>query len=116
MNRIFAAYLNSWRGLRTGAATERAIRQELVALAVAVPLAFVLSPVLWVRVALVGVVLVVLAVEFLNTAIEKLCDHVTPDHHEMIGLVKDFGSAAVFCMLVLAGLVWAAALLERLLG
>lgn len=36
----------------------------------------------------------VLAVEALNTAIEELCDHVTPDEHPNIGKVKDLGSAA----------------------
>jgi diacylglycerol kinase (ATP) len=59
------------------------------------------------------VLLTVLAVEFLNTAIEKLSDHVTPEHHVAIGRIKDFGSAAVFCGLCLAGLVWLAALAVR---
>lgn len=37
---------------------------------------------------------VVLGVEALNTAIEELCNHVTPDHHPQIGKIKDLGSAA----------------------
>lgn len=37
----------------------------------------------------------VLAVEALNTAIEELCDHVTPAEHPHIGKVKDLGSGAV---------------------
>ena len=36
----------------------------------------------------------VLAVEALNTAIEELCDHVTPQEHPHIGKVKDLGSGA----------------------
>jgi len=36
----------------------------------------------------------VLAVEALNTAIEELCNHVTPEHHPQIGKVKDLGSGA----------------------
>jgi diacylglycerol kinase (ATP) len=112
MNKILAAFFNSCRGLHVGATTERAVRQELMLLAIAMPAALILTPHLWVRVALIGVVLIVLAVEFLNTAIEKLCDHITPQHHPMIGIVKDYGSAAVFCSLALAGLVWGAALLE----
>jgi diacylglycerol kinase (ATP) len=59
---------------------------------------------------MVGVLLVLLAVELLNTAIEKLADHVTPEMNPKIGLIKDFGSAAVFCLLALSGLIWAAAL------
>ena len=36
----------------------------------------------------------VLATEALNTAVEELCDHVTPDEHPRIGKVKDLGSGA----------------------
>jgi diacylglycerol kinase (ATP) len=53
--------------------------------------------------------LVVLAVELLNTAIEKLADYVTRERHVEIRRIKDFGSAAVFCALCLAGLIWFAA-------
>ncbi|MBM3608576.1 MAG: diacylglycerol kinase, partial [Alphaproteobacteria bacterium] len=68
----------------------------------------------WQRIALIGVMLIILAVELLNTCVEKLCDHVTPERHPQIKAVKDMGSAAVFCALALAGLVWLAALAERL--
>jgi diacylglycerol kinase (ATP) len=60
--------------------------------------------------AMIGSLLVILAVEFLNTGIEKLADHVTREQHSEIRRIKDFGSAAVFCGLCLAGLVWVTAL------
>ena len=62
---------------------------------------------------MIGTLLVLLAVELLNTAIEKLADHVTPDHHVEIGRIKDYGSAAVFCAICLAGLIWLAAIAVR---
>ncbi|WP_297334914.1 diacylglycerol kinase family protein [Algoriphagus sp.] len=37
----------------------------------------------------------VLSVESLNTAIEKICDFIHPDFHSKIGLIKDIGSGAV---------------------
>lgn len=37
----------------------------------------------------------VLSVESLNTAVEKICDFVHPDHHEKIGFIKDIASGAV---------------------
>ena len=67
----------------------------------------------WRRVALIGVILLLIVVEFLNTAIEKLSDHVTPDIHPKIGFVKDLGSAAVFFALLIVGMVWLVALAER---
>jgi diacylglycerol kinase (ATP) len=59
-------------------------------------------------------VLLVLVVELLNTAIEKLADRLTTDHDPQIGRVKDLGSAAVGVALAMAGLFWLFALAERM--
>ena len=114
MQRILRATLNTLNGLRTAAASEAAFRQELIALALAVPLALLIATDWWVRVALIGMVVVILIVELLNTAIEKLADRVTLDHDPIIGSVKDMGSAAVGLALLLAGAVWLLALWERI--
>ncbi|MGA8949939.1 MAG: diacylglycerol kinase, partial [Xanthobacteraceae bacterium] len=97
MKRLFSATFNSLRGLRDGFATEPALRDELVLLVVAVPVAFFLAPSAAWFAAMIGAVLVILAVEFLNTGLEKLSDHVTREEHNDIRRIKDFGSAAVFC-------------------
>jgi len=94
--------------------SEQAIREELVALVLSLPLAWVIGTTPLRRVELVGVVLLLLAVELLNTAIEKLADRLTLDHDAQIGRVKDMGSAAVGVALLIAGLVWGASLAERL--
>ena len=44
----------------------------------------------------------VISVEMLNTAIERLCDHVTPEIHPQIKIVKDMASAAVLIMALFA--------------
>jgi len=110
MNALLSALQNSLRGLAAASRRERAIRQELVVLLLAIPAAFLLSGQLWVRIALVSSVLLVLAVECLNTAIEKLCDHLHPGRHDAIGFIKDMGSAAVLCVTLIACLIWAGAL------
>ncbi len=107
--RIYFAMLNSCRGFSHAARTEAALRQELVLLFVAIVAGGYLAPGPGWYVAMVGVLFVVMAIEFLNTAIEKLADHVNPGWHPGIGLVKDFGSAAVFCGLALAALIWGTA-------
>jgi diacylglycerol kinase (ATP) len=111
--RLLKASRNSWNGLIACARSEEAFRQELIALAIAVPLAFIVATDAWRRVALIGVVVLLMIVELLNTAIEKLSDHVTPHHHDAIGRIKDMASAAVGLSLLLAGLVWLIALVER---
>ena len=110
---MWRATLNSWAGLKAAARSEAAFREELVALALSVPLAFLITPLAWKRLALIGVILLLLAVELLNTAIEKLSDHVSPAQNPDIGRIKDMGSAAVGVALVLAGLTWLVALGER---
>ena len=113
MKRLYNATFNSFRGLIDGVMTEAAVREEAIVLVIAVPVGFALAPSAAWYVAMIGAILLVLAVEFLNTAVEKLSDHVTPEHHYAIGRIKDFGSAAVFCGLSFAGLVWLVAIAVR---
>lgn len=105
--------LNSFRGFAHAFRSEAAVREEAAALILALPVGIFIAPSAAWYVAMIGVLLILLAVEFLNTAIEKLSDHVAPERHPRIGLIKDFGSAAVFCLLALAGLIWIAALATR---
>ena len=114
MFRMWRATMNSWRGLVAAAQSEAAFREELIALALAVPLAFVVAAESWKRFMLIGVVLLLMAVELLNTAIEKLSDHVTPAQHPDIGRVKDMGSAAVGVATAIAGFTWLLAIAERI--
>jgi diacylglycerol kinase (ATP) len=67
----------------------------------------------WTWVALIASLLLVLAIEFLNTAIERLCNHIQPDKHDAIRITKDLASAGVFLTLALAGLIWIAAIFAR---
>jgi diacylglycerol kinase (ATP) len=114
VKRLYSATLNSIRGIRYGFATEAALREESILLLAGVLLGFIIAPSISWYILMVGSLLVLLSVEFLNTAVEKLADHVTPELHMDIMRIKDFGSAAVFCGICFAGLTWLAALLVRL--
>ena len=113
MTALYLAFLNSWRGLVHGGRTERAVRLELVLLALGLPVALVLGGSLWVRVALIASLLLMLGAELLNTAVEKLCDHLHPGRHERIGIVKDLASAGAFMTQLIAALIWGAAVIDR---
>ena len=114
MKRILSATINSLRGIRYGVRTEAALREEAALLIAGLLLGLAVAPTwLW-YVVMVGSLLVLLAVEFLNTAIEKLADYVTREQHVEIRRIKDFGSAAVFCGICLAGLTWLTALALRI--
>lgn len=109
VKRLYIASLNTVRGLKSAARSEAALREELFILIVAVPLALFLAPSIGWYVAMIGVILAILAIELLNTAVEKLADHVTPEFNPTIGMVKDIGSAAVGCGLALGLLIWGGA-------
>jgi diacylglycerol kinase (ATP) len=111
--RIGAAFWNSLRGLQEGLSTESAIKQEVAIACLLVPLSFFVARDLWTWVALIGSLFFVLSIELLNTAVERLCNHIHPDRHEAIRITKDLASAGVFFSLALAALVWIAALWER---
>jgi len=112
--RIWKATINSRNGLAFAFRSEQAIREEVVALLLAIPLSFVVGATMMRRLELVAVVLLLLLVELLNTAIEKLADRLTTEHDLQIGRVKDMGSAAVGVALIMAGLFWLFAIVERM--
>lgn len=113
LKRLWLAFLNSVRGFDFAIRREAAVRQEIVVLIFGGVAAVWLAPALGWMVAMIGVLLLLPAVELLNTAVEKLSDHVMPEYHEEIKVVKDLGSAAVFCILLMVALVWGTALFVR---
>jgi diacylglycerol kinase (ATP) len=112
--RLWRATINTRNGLAFAIRSEQAVREELIALALAVPFAWLVGATVMRRVELVATVALVLVVELLNTAIEKLSDRLTTEHDPQIGRVKDMGSAAVGVASVTAGLFWLFAIAERI--
>jgi diacylglycerol kinase (ATP) len=112
--RVWAAFRYTFGGIREGLRSEAAIKQEVAVAIIALPASFLIATNVWIWVALIGSLLLLLAIEFLNTAIERLCNHIQPDKHEAIKVTKDLASAGVFFAIALTGLIWVAALLARL--
>ena len=59
--------------------------------------------------------LLILIVELINTAFEKMLERVHPDEHELIGKSKDIASAAVLMAFVFAVIVVVGLAYERLI-
>ena len=113
MHRLWRAAINSWNGLRAVVRSEEAFRQEVLVLVISVPLAYLVATTAWKRLSLVLVIVLIMIVELLNTAIEKLGDRISREHDPLIGFIKDLGSAAVVLSLLFAAAVWLLALAER---
>ena len=114
MLRLWKATINSRNGLAFAIRSEQAVREEIVALLLSLPLAWFVGATMMRTVELVCSIALVLVVELLNTAIEKLADRLTTDHDPQIGRVKDMGSAAVGVTLLMAGGFWIFAIVERM--
>jgi undecaprenol kinase len=82
-------------GLAAACKGERSLRIQLVVFAAVLlaMLALRLEPVWWALVLLTGSA--VMAAELFNTALEHLADHLHPDTHPRIRIVKDCAAAAV---------------------
>lgn len=111
--RLIRAFFHSRDGLVAAFRSEQAVRIEVALLGFAMPLAWLVGADAPRRIALFASVLLILAVELLNTAVEKFCDHVTPERHPAIKMIKDAGSAAVLVTSLAVALFWLAALIER---
>ena len=66
------------------------------------------------RVLLVGSMLMVLAMELANSAIEAVIERYGPEFHVLAGRAKDMGSAAVFMMMMNVLLCWGLILAPRI--
>ncbi|WLQ14983.1 diacylglycerol kinase [Hahella aquimaris] len=106
LKRIILATGYSINGLRAAWRNESAIRQEMVAALILIPLALFLSVTMVERILMIGSVLLVLIVELINSAIEAVVDRIGAERHELSGRAKDMGSAAVLVALSLAMFTW----------
>ena len=100
-------------GLAHALRAEHSLRFQAVAFAVALLALIILrpAPLWWALVLLASAA--VIAAELLNTALEHLADHLHPDVHPRIRIVKDCAAAAVL-VAVLGALGVGAALLADL--
>lgn len=113
MRRILRATIYSAQGFAHAWKHEAAFRQEATLTIVLIPIAIWLGQTIVERALLIGVCLLVLIVEFLNSAVEATIDRFGGEQHELSGRAKDLGSAAVFVSLLLVVLVWAAVAYQR---
>lgn len=111
VRRVLNALRYSMDGLRAAYTGEDAFRQEILLAALLIPLA------LWLPVSglgkalMIASVLLVLAVELINSAIEAVVDRVSLDRHTLSKRAKDLGSAAVLLALINVGAVWGCVIL-----
>lgn len=111
VGRVFKAAGYSFAGLAAAWRYEAAFRQLLCMACVLIPAAFFVTDSPVERALLILPVLVSLALELLNSAIEAVVDRVSLDIHPLSKRAKDLGSAAQFLGLCSIVIIWLAVLI-----
>ncbi|WP_373988586.1 diacylglycerol kinase [Duganella sp. BuS-21] len=113
LKRIYTAFFYSIDGFRAAWKGEHAFRQEVGLFLVGTIVALVLRVSAFEKLVLIGVLLLVLIVELINSSIEAVVDRVSLDRHPLSKNAKDFGSAAVLLTCLLALATWSVVLYNR---
>ena len=106
VRRLLKAFGYSYAGLCHAVAHDSAIRQALTALAVLVPVSALLPVSAVEHLILVLSMMLVVLVEFVNSAIESVVDRISLERHPLSGQAKDLGSVAVGIAVLMSGLCW----------
>ena len=109
--RLFKAALYTIRGLRHALTNDTSFQQEVVLVLILTPISIWLGGNGIERAMLILPLLLVLAVELLNSAVETIVDRVGTEYNELSGRAKDLSSAAVFVTLINVPVVWGLVLL-----
>lgn len=111
LRRLGNTCLWSWAGWRAAWASEKSLRQWSLANLASAALAFGLDLTPGERAVILGLGLMVLAMELMNTAIEEVVDYISDRRDPRAGKAKDCGSAAVALAAIAAGVAWLVILL-----
>ncbi len=111
---VFAAASYSLGGIKC-LWKEAAFRQEVLLYLLVIGIFFLIGATLAEYLVATILALVLIAIEALNTAIEEVVDHISPDWSEFARNAKDLGSFAVMCLLIANGLFLAYVLWQHLI-
>lgn len=103
---ILKAMRWSWQGMKAGFTYEASFRLEVYLFVIFAPLGLWLGQGPIEKSLLVGSLILVLAAELLNSAVEAIVDKASPEFHVLAGRAKDMGSAAVFLLMMNVLMCW----------
>ncbi len=94
--------------------TETSFKIELIITIVLLPTIFIIDTSLTNKLLMFITLMGMPLAEAINSAIERLVDLVTLEHHQMAGRAKDVGSAVVFISIFIFLITWGAILISKL--
>jgi diacylglycerol kinase (ATP) len=106
LKRILPAFAYAIEGLASAWKNEHAFRQELMFVVPGIIVALFLPIAALEKLLLIGVLVLVLIVELINSAIEATVDRISLERHPLSKNAKDYGGAAVLLTAAFAGVTW----------
>ncbi len=94
--------------------TETSFKIELIITIILLPIVFFIDTSLTNKLLMFITLMGMLLAETTNSAIERVVDLVTLEHHKMAGRAKDVGSAIVFISILIFVITWASILISKL--
>ncbi|MFI3305311.1 MAG: diacylglycerol kinase family protein [Rikenellaceae bacterium] len=115
LNKRLNSFRYAWQGIVALVRDEHNARIHMVAAVVATVMGFWLkiSSMEWV--AIIGCIGAVIATEAMNSAVEAVCDKVSPEKHELIKKAKDCGAAAVLIVSISAAIIGCVVFLPKVI-
>ncbi len=107
------AVIYSWAGLKAAWDNEMAFRTESIVIALMMPIGIWIGETAVQWALLIGSSLLILITELLNSAVEKVVDRISTEHHILSKQAKDLGSAAAAVSMLAAVIVWGLIAYER---
>ncbi len=110
MHNFLKGFLYAYEGLVVFFRHERNGRIQLLAALAVIVAAFILDVNKLEWIALIACIAVVLSLEMVNSAIEKICNLVHPAQHPAVKIIKDMAAAAVLwaavCSVAIAAIIF----------
>lgn len=94
------------KGLKDILKNETSFKVELIIVILLLPVIFIIDTNITSKLIMFITLMLMPLVETLNSAIERVVDLVTLEHHDMAGRAKDVGSAAVFISISIFVITW----------
>lgn len=115
MKNFFTSFKYAFSGIFYAFKNERNFKVQLFVAILVIITAFILKVNNQEWSLLIICILIVLSLEMLNTALEKICDLIHPEKHPQIKIIKDVAAGAVLLAAIGATVIGLIILLPKLL-
>ncbi len=113
---VLKSFKVAFEGLKDALLNERNFRIQVVVFVLVIIAGFLfhISSIEWLIILICAAI--VLSAEIFNSAIEKLCNHVTPEIHPLIKKIKDFSAGGVLLAAFISVIIGAIIFLPKIVS